>query len=248
MRRLRFLTSPGSLSDGEGARIALDEDEGHHLHAALRGREGDEIHLFDGSGVEWRARIVAGGPRETVAVLVAPVLDPVEPLVRIVVLQAVSRDEPFEAAVDQLTALGVAAIVPLQVARGKSPRGPDAKRLARWRRIAREAAKLSWRRVVPAILDPAGIEDLSRVSSEGAARWLLDPDARDGSLVAALAGPPRQEVVIAAGPEGGFSESEIARFVDHRFLSVGLGPRVLRTEHAAASAVTLVLAAWADLR
>ena len=121
----------------------------------LRCGPGTTVYAFDGEGREWSAEVERVERSRVELVLREDQTFPVEPPLRSLVLQAVSLDSIFEESVDQMTALGVSVIVPLLVERSKTPRRPpDEKRLERWRRIAREASKLSWRRVVPVIERP----------------------------------------------------------------------------------------------
>lgn len=248
MRRLRFLVSPADLEAGPGSLVVLPPEEGRHLRVSLRGRPGAEIHVFDGCGRGFRARIVSLSSERVELSLVAEETDPVEAPLTLVLLQALTRDEAFESAVDQATALGVSSIVPLLTERGRTGgRAPDARRLERWRRIAQEAAKLSWRRKAATIEDPIPVEFVTAVDSPGSIGLVLDTEAPHGSLRSVLDGPPPLQARIAAGPEGGFSAGERDALVRARFAPVSLGPRILRTEHAGCAALTVLLNRWGDL-
>jgi len=247
MRRLRFLVAPGALAEGRGSIVRLPEDEARHLRVTLRGRQGMEIYLFDGEGAEWRAEVEAVSAAEIRAVLLEAGTAAVDPPLEIVVLQAVSRDEAFESALEQMTCLGAASIVPLLVDRSASARPPNARRLARWRRIVREASKLSWRRTLPQVHDPAPVSELAVPGRPGSIDLLLDVGAPPGSLKAALAGPAPPSVRLAVGPEGGFTPAERCALLGAGFAAVSIGPRVLRTEHAGPAALALILAAWGDV-
>src|SRR5262245_34827318 len=247
MRRLRFLVAPGTLSAGAGAVVALPGDEARHLARTLRAQPGLDVQLFDGEGEEWTGVVVEATRGATRVRLVAREAAIVESPLRITVFQALSLERVFEESLEPLTALGVSAIVPLLTERSRAGRQPDAKRLARWRRIAAEACKLSFRRVIPAIGEPVTVTDLAATSARDDVRLLLDPDAPAGSLRTLIATPAPPGVGLAVGPEGGFTTEETARLVQAGFAPVRLGPRVLRTQHAGAAAVAILLAAWSDV-
>lgn len=248
VRRLRFLVPSGSFREGPGGHLALPYEEGRHVRVSLRGKPGLVVQLFDGEGKEYRAQVSAVTPTQVQVVLLGEESDPVEAPLPVIALQALSHDESFEHAVDQMATLGVSAIVPLLVERSKmGGRPPDAKRLMRWQRIAREACKLSWRRVVPRIEEPAAPAQVSALVSPGALPLLLDTESRAGSFRAVLEGPRPDLVILAIGPEGGFSEPERDDLLRAGFRPVSLGPRVLRTEHAGAAAISILLAAWGDM-
>ena len=245
MRRLRFLVDPGALDGGAGTVVRLPEEEGRHFRVTLRGRPGMDVHVFDGRGRGFEGRIESALPEGVMVTLLAEERESVEPPLEVELLQAYSRDDAFEAVIDHATALGVSSIVPLLVARTQSGgRPPDARRLARFERIAREAAKLSWRRVVPRIHAPIAVGEIGLAGSLDL--W-LDPGAAGGSFVRAIEGAARPFVRIAVGPEGGCSDEEGARLRACGFLAVALGPRILRTEHAGPAALAVVMSRWGDL-
>jgi 16S rRNA (uracil1498-N3)-methyltransferase len=247
MRKLRFLVAPGALNAGAGALVDLPEEEARHLAVTLRAQPGFQVQIFDGEGPEWSAEVVEARRASVRVRLLSPETDPVESPLRVVVYQALSIDRVFEESIEPLVALGVTAIVPLLTERARTGgRPPDAKRLARWRRIAAEASKLSFRRVIPVIGQPLDVEGLAALPSAGA-RFLLDPDAPAGSLRSAISGPPPAEAGLVVGPEGGFTAEEISCLTATRFTPVRLGPRVLRTQHAGAAALAILLAAWSDI-
>src|SRR5262249_19791520 len=247
-RKLRFLVPPRSLDAGAGAVVDLPEDEARHLAVTLRAQPGFQVQVFDGAGAEWSGEVVEAHRAEVRVRLVAPVSVPIESLLRAVVYQSLTVERVFEESIEPLTALGVAAIVPLMTERSRTgARPPDAKRLGRWRRIAAEACKLSFRRTIPDIGRPVAVSALAALSAPGAVRLLLDPDSPPGSLRAGLAGPAPTEAWMAVGPEGGFTPGEIAELTGAGFAAVRLGPRILRTQHAGVAAVAILMNAWSDL-
>lgn len=248
MRKLRFLVPPGSFREGPGAHVPLPYEEGRHVRVSLRGKPGMIVQLFDGDGKEYRAQISSVTPTQVQVVLLGEESDPVESPLKVVALQAVSHDESFEHAVDQMTTLGVFSIVPLLVERSKmGGRPPDAKRLMRWQRIAREACKLSWRRSVPRIEEPMATSEVASRVVPGALALVLDTEPHAAPMGAVVAEPAPDSVVLAIGPEGGFTDVERDDLIRAGFLPISLGPRVLRTEHAGSAAMSILLAAWGDM-
>lgn len=119
-------------------------------------------------------------------------------------------------------------------------------RLARWARVAREAAQQSGRAAVPEIAAPRSLGD-----------WRIDP-ATDGlvicfweeeprGLAGLLPAAPCPAVTVIVGPEGGLTAEEVRGLADAGALVAGLGPRVLRTETAGAVAVALLQSRYGDL-
>jgi 16S rRNA (uracil1498-N3)-methyltransferase len=227
-----------------GASIVLPEAVAHHAQHALRLRDGVAIALFDGRGGEYAARLVAG--KRASAEIVA--FDPVEresPLA-ITLIQSLASSEKIDWIVEKATELGVARIV--LVAAERSVARPDARRferkLAHWREIAIGACCQCGRNRVPSLIDvaePAAAFELARDSE---ARLLLAP----GAAAPMAAHADARSVTIAVGPEGGFTDHEIALAGRAGFVVVCLGPRVLRTETAGTAALAALQTIAGDFR
>jgi 16S rRNA (uracil1498-N3)-methyltransferase len=211
--------------------MALTPEQSRHV-AVLRLRPGDEIEVFDGRGARHRASLEEGAlrlgealPREA------------ERAVQVTLVQALAKGEKMDLVVQKATELGVARIVPLASERSvvKLDARRGASRTERWRKIAQEAARQSQRADVPRIDEPATWADVLELGPG----LLLDPEERTLRLGQAARGVRR--VLIAVGPEGGFSPEERERAVAAGMLPVGLGPLVLRTETAGLAAVAVIL-------
>jgi 16S rRNA (uracil1498-N3)-methyltransferase len=224
-----------------GAELELSREEAHHVGRVLRLGAGDTLSVFDGRGYECAARIVAvEGGRVTVR-LEGAYDDTIESSLEITVFQAVCRAERMEWTIQKVTEIGVAAFRILITSRGQE-RMPGMNKLARWRRIAIEAAKQSGRRVVPAI-EPC--EDLPVVDDALAIVLHPDPTAVPLGRLMKEKAPP--EVWLAAGPERGFGAEEVKRWGDRGWRMASLGPRTLRAETAAVVAASVILNTWGDL-
>jgi 16S rRNA (uracil1498-N3)-methyltransferase len=120
------------------------------------------------------------------------------------------------------------------------------KRVERWRRLALEAAKQSRRSDLPEIPDPARLAAmLAAAEQTGPLRILLSETEEDQPLLRTLEenAVPAQGVMLAIGPEGGWTAAEIALFVRDGWQSASLGPRILRVETAVIAAIAIVNAA-----
>jgi len=147
-------------------------------------------------------------------------------------LMAVFKFDHMEWGIEKATELGVARITPVIARRTeKHLSQAAAKRVERWRRIAREAAQQSRRSDVPEVSDPVTLKAaLEGVSAQ--TRLLLAETEQENSLRAALASGARS-VALAIGPEGGWTPEEMSVFAAAGWKSVTLGPRILRAETAA---------------
>lgn len=225
---------------GVGADVSVDGDEAHHAVAVRRLRVGEQVVLTDGSGTSVRAEVASTGKRQfTATVLGVDVSDAPEPAV--VVVQALPKGDRGELAVEVLTEVGVARIVPWAASRSvavwKGER--QTKAVARWRSTAREAAKQSRRSWFPEVDDLASTAEVAAMIGAASLAVVLHEDA-SGSL-ASLDVPSTGPLVVVVGPEGGLSDDEVEAFVAAGAHSVRLGAEVLRTSTAGVAAVAALL-------
>jgi 16S rRNA (uracil1498-N3)-methyltransferase len=228
-----------------GARLALAPGAAHHATDVLRLRAGDALVLFDGRGGEYEARVLVAA-RERLEAEVGERRDVErESPLRVTLVQAVSSGERMDLTVQKAVELGIAAIQP--VLTEKTVVRLDAERSAakaqHWRRIVISACEQCGRNRLPDVLPVVTLADYCRDAPRGA-RLLLSP--RAGRAMRAAAAGIAGEVVLAAGPEAGFSAAEEELLVGAGFEPVRLGPRVLRTETAALAALAALNALAGD--
>ncbi len=228
---------------GVGTQIVLDRDESHHVSRVLRLRPGDPLLVFDGHGREWQAVLVSADRDGATVRTISEAPGRVDPVLEVVLFQALCRPERMEWLIQKGTEVGVAAIRPFLARRSEVP-PPSAERLRRYGRVALEAAKQSGRRVVPEV---AGVLEIVPSPPHGTAALLLLPGAGVPPLAAHLDAPRPSAVWLLVGPEGGLDPDEATTLETSGWRPAGLGPRTLRTETAGTIAAALVLHAWDDL-
>lgn len=217
------------------ARMFIGGREAVHLRLVLRAGVGDRLWVFDGRGMEARARVAEVGEDHLELVLLGrPGLAGREAGVEVSLYMAVLKGDQLALVVRAATELGVTRIVPLITARNL-PKHMGEEKLRRLSRIAVEASKQSGRTVVPAIGPLCPLEEVEAVEHG----LLASPGATMGVLQAI---DPAAAVALAVGPEGGFDPAEEAYLTARGFLPVSLGPRVLRAQTAALTLVALVTA------
>jgi 16S rRNA (uracil1498-N3)-methyltransferase len=242
--------------DAAGGRVALSQEESRHLRDVLRLRAGDEARVFDGEGREYACRVVEPGRGREGATL--EVLGPAEPPspespLELTLAVALLKGEKFDLVVQKATELGVAALVPVATRRADVRlRDADdrARRAARWRRLALEAAKQSGRARVPHVEEPVEFSTLiTRAAREGHARVLF-AERGGGSIAEALGGDAAAGVGLTAlvGPEGGWEPAEVESARDAGWKIVTLGGRVLRAETAALAVAAILQHLYGDVR
>lgn len=229
-----------------GATVDLPEDAAAHLVRVLRLREGDACVLFNGDGFDHDARLVAAGKRGATAEIVTTRAVDLESPLRIILVQGIARGEKMDWILQKATELGVAAFVPVSSDRSEVKLDAEraAKRHAHWRSVVVSACEQSWRSRVPGVAAPQTLTAALAALPADSARWLLDPEAADGI---ATMPPPAGAVVLAVGPEGGWSDNDRATLVAASFGGLRLGPRILRTETAGMAAIAALQARFGDL-
>ncbi len=231
-----------SLDDAAvGSTVTVEGDEAHHAVAVRRLRVGESVVLTDGLGTSVVGSVAATGKRQfTVTVASASSTSAAEPAFTVV--QAIPKGDRGELAVEVLTEIGVATIVPWAAARCVAVwRGERAtKSLARWRATAREAAKQARRSWLPTVAALASTDDVVSLVASADLAVVLHEDA--SVALASLPVPASGEVVVVVGPEGGLTDDEVAAFADAGAQSVRLGAEVLRTSTAGVAAVAALLA------
>jgi len=222
------------------ASIELPEAAAHHAARVLRLSAGDSVVLFDGSGGEYEARLEMPGRGRVLAETGERRDFERESPLAVTLLQAVSSGERMDFTIQKAVELGVAAIHPVYSERSivRLSGEREAKRLAHWRRVAVAACEQCGRNRIPEIAAPMALD---RYRAAGDSKILLAPSAAQR-----LADLARGPLVLAAGPEGGFSEQEEALLQRAGFVAARLGPRILRTETAALAALAALNALAGD--
>lgn len=231
---------------GPGARVELPRELAHHLGRVLRLHDGATLSLFDGNGPVWLARLrIGSGP--AIAEVIAAVEDDRESPLRVVLGQGLSSGDRMDITVQKAVELGVAGIAPLATARAvvKLSGERAERRREHWQRIAIAACEQCRRSVVPPVSPVRGLREWLASLPPDAPKWLLC--AHEGRRLADLPQPEADATgYLLTGPEGGFTDEERTLVIDAGFVPVRLGPRVLRTETAAMTALAAMQTLWGD--
>ncbi len=218
-----------------GDRAVLEGEAAHHLGRVLRAQAGQLYELSDGERV-WLGRIESVG-RDRVEFALLEDLPVYQPGLDVTLLLSVVKFDAFEWAIEKATELGVNAVVPLAAARSeKALLTAAAKRAARWRKILLEASQQSRRVRVPFLGDLARSENAFASHSDGL-RVMLSERAEAPAMRKILEEQRAKKAVLAIGPEGGWTDSELEAARRAGFQEASLGRLILRTETAVISAL-----------
>ncbi len=239
------------------ARLWIEGREHHHLSRVARVRRGETLGLCDEEGGQYQAVVEEVSPHRTlVRIITRQEAEP--PAVAVVLAQALLKLPAMEFLVQKTAEVSLSALAPIISERSvvKTGANPSA-HLARWLRIAREAAKQCKSGLVPDIRPPQRLEEflagdgssLKLVLSERGGTYLRDvlltglpaPAPASASRPSAA---PLARACLLVGPEGGWSAAEEKRIQAFGFRPVSLGRSILRTETAALCAAFLINHFW----
>jgi len=222
-----------------GNRAILTGNHAEHLARVLRARVGQEFDIATGLAVR-KSRITSIAESRIEFELGEEV--PAATAAKITLALAVFKFDRMEWAIEKCTELGVAHIVPVIAQRtDKHLAAAAIKRTERWRRIARQAAEQSRRAAPPEIAAPAELPEA--LGLPGDARIVLAESEAKAVLRDVLESLPREaEIVLAVGPEGGWTIEELQSFQQAGWTSASLGRTVLRAETAAIAATAIATA------
>ncbi len=219
-----------------GATVSLDDDAANHVGRVLRMVPEQEICLFNGQGGQYQAIIIESGKKHVTVRIDSFAEHDVESPLSIHLGQVISRGDKMEFTIQKSVELGVNVITPLWSSRcGVKLQGDRLdKKLEQWQKIAISACEQCGRNIVPVVRPVMSLEQwLAEPTDE--LKLTLHPRAKYsvGTLPELTQG-----VRLVIGPEGGLSDDEIALTEQYQFQEMLLGPRVLRTETAALTAIT----------
>jgi 16S rRNA (uracil1498-N3)-methyltransferase len=249
MTHRRFYAPVESIAPGEN--ISLSEDESKHLVNVLRLAPNDEVFAFDGRGKEYRCTVQTAGRNAELKVVEEVTPASPESTLDLTLAIALLKGDKFDLVVQKVTELGVKTIIPVAASRADVRLDNSSgarKRVARWQRVALEAAKQSGRAFVPVIKELARFEEVVHDESADKKSLKIMFAERSGQTVSQLMSKEKPASAIClVGPEGGWADEEIAEARDAGWKVVTLGGRTLRAETAAISFVALIQHLFGDL-
>jgi len=222
----------------QGDRATLHGQDAHHLARVLRAEPGQRYELTDGAAL-CLAEVVSAEPRQ-VEFRILEALDPGPTLPPIVIVAALIKFERFEWMIEKVTELGVTGIIPVESSRTEEGLfKAAAKRVDRWRKIARESSQQSRRVRVPEIHDAVRLGEALRMPFPNKIR--LEENPGSPSLLACSASwDGAADLAIAVGPEGGWTDAERVSMDGLAWKPGSLGTTVLRAETAAIAAAAVL--------
>jgi 16S rRNA (uracil1498-N3)-methyltransferase len=222
---------PQALARGET--IQIGGQSAHHIKHVLRLRPGTGISVFDGQGNEYNAVLVTIDRAEVSAIIGEHAATIAEPALQITLAQGIARNDRMDIILQKAVELGVTSIQPLWMQRCQThlKAARLEKRIQHWLGIIISACEQCGRSTLPHLAAPDSYQRWINSLPEGSCRLLA---------------PPRENICVLIGPEGGLNPDEQLLAGAAGFLGVRLGPRILRTETAALTALAGMQTLWGD--
>ncbi len=226
----------------------LPPNAAHHAHKVLRLRVNDAVQLFDGAGHACNASIhTIIGKHVEVNITQACPARARSPL-HIVLAQAMSSSEKMDWVVQKATELGAAEVQPVNTQRSVAKLNQERaeKRTEHWRGVVIAACEQSGRNDLMPVPAPIDLSHwLTSAANLPGSKFILLPD---GAVALNSQAKPQGQVTLLIGPEGGFTADEALMAQQAGFISILLGPRVLRTETAALAGISALQTLWGDFQ
>ncbi len=242
----RFFISAEQINQAEPAITGPDV---HHVRDVLRLRPGTEVVVFDGMGHDYHARIISMDRNRIRVSVIAPIPNSSESPLTLTLAQGLLKDKKMDLLVRQLTELGVTRWSPF-FARRSVP-APDQKRMdarcRRWRKISLAAIKQCGRNRTMVIDPVISFADLLAHAEAYELKLICWENFSSATPMGRLGVGNPASIFVMIGPEGGFSDEEVAQAQDAGFQAVGMGPRILRAETAALAAGVMAQLIFGDM-
>ena len=244
----RFFINSDDIFDDN---INIKGDDYNHIKKVLRLKCGETITLSDGTGNEYVAKIENFGDGFVHTKIVESYKNTTEPPIRVTLYQGLPKSDKMDFIIQKSVELGISKIVPVLTERTvvKIDSEKDArKKCERWNRISQEAAKQSNRGIIPKIELPINFKTaIKQVDKESLSLIPYEKESRNSLKQILKSKENIKDISVFIGPEGGFSEQEIEEAVSLGINSVTLGPRILRTETAGITVLSILMYELGDV-
>lgn len=222
--------------------VFIEGNELNHLKNSLRLKAGDEITVGDGEGNKYLVELVAVSDRLARGEIKKQLTANFESEVKVTICQGLPKSKKMDLITQKSTELGIDKLIPVSMDHSIVKLKPSKakRRVKRWQKIAREAAKQSRRARVPKVAKLINYQQALKLVNEYDLALIPCVEEKDKTLKSVLVNQSKSEIeniILFIGPEGGFSTQELKSAVDKGVIPVSFGPRTLRTETASIFAV-----------
>lgn len=237
----RFFVSPQNIKNEN---IIVSGEDAKHIKTVLRMREGESLTVCDGCGMDYECSINSFVDKEILLDIVSKSNSVSEPETKITLFQGLPKADKMELIIQKCVELGIDEIVPVYTERcivKLDKKDKEAKKIERWQKISESAAKQSGRGKIPTIKPVINFKEAVEISKNFDGAIIPYENEKDRGIREFVKDFHGKTVAMFIGPEGGFSTDEINLSVEKDVLPVTLGKRILRTETAGLSALSILL-------
>jgi 16S rRNA (uracil1498-N3)-methyltransferase len=229
----------------EGEQVILPTSTAHHVARVLRMRPGQDLSLFNNTGIEYDARIIKIDSKTAEVEVLSSCNNDRESVLDITLAQGISRSQHMDYTLQKAVELGVKHIVPVftEFSNVRLNEQRQTAKINHWQKLIINATEQCGRNRLPVLDPPLSLADWL-IQDQNQTRLILNPGG-EGELSAVAR--PQGPLSLLTGPEGGFSDTEVALAKQHNYVPIVLGPRILRTETAALVGISICQALWGDL-
>ncbi|MBI5057801.1 MAG: 16S rRNA (uracil(1498)-N(3))-methyltransferase [Nitrospirae bacterium] len=230
----RLFLPPEKLS---GEKIIIDGEQARYLSLVLRVKPGEQVVIFDGSGHRYICRVLLVHKKEVVVEKIETEPYSAESPVHITLAQGLPKSDKMDFIVQKATELGVRKVIPLITERSQVK---HTEKIERWRKIALSASQQCGREQIPEIDVPVEFEGFVKGELKGGG-IIFSEEQGERNLKKILTGyKDTKNITLLIGPEGGFTREEVSSAFEKGFIEASLGRRILRTETAPITAISII--------
>jgi 16S rRNA (uracil1498-N3)-methyltransferase len=234
--------SPDALENKTTCELGADNYK--YLRQVMRLKNGDRINIFDGLGCEFEA-VIKGFSTKTVLIELEKILPKADKKIRITLAQAIPKAGKMDTIVKSAAELGADEIIPFDATRsvGRIAGEKSSLKVARWQKIATEAARSSHSSHIAKVSQVSSFADMLTSASSEALKLIFWEEESQKTIKDILTDETLVDIndfFIVVGPEGGFSKDEVVKTKRAGFISVSLGRQILKVETAAAAIISII--------
>jgi 16S rRNA (uracil1498-N3)-methyltransferase len=234
--------SPHALENKKTCELGADNLK--YLKQVMRLKQGDDINIFDGFGREFEA-VIKGFSTKTVLIELGEIIPTADKNIHITLAQAIPKAGKMDTIVKSAAELGADVIIPFDATRsvGRIAEEKSSLKVARWQKIATEAARSSHSSHITKVSKVSSFADMLASASGEALKlifWEEESQKTIKDILKDKAITAVKDFFIVVGPEGGFSKNEIIKTKEAGFISVSLGRQILKVETAAATILSII--------
>ena len=238
-----FFVEPSQI---QGNHIFIDGPDVNHIRNVLRMNPGEEVNVTDGSGEKvYRCAIASIGEDKVELNIMWAQEKGMELPSKIYLFQGLPKSDKMELIIQKAVELGVYEIIPMATARAvvKLDQKKAAAKVKRWQALSESAAKQSKRLLIPEVKEPVKFSEALKLASDLDVRLIPYElaEGMDGTRRIIQSVKPGQSVAVFIGPEGGFEEAEVELAKEAGFQAITLGRRILRTETAGMTVLSILM-------